>query len=53
MQGSILHLQHWQADSLPLSHLGSPLGLMKGLQMHETHLLLLITYEILLAPYHG
>ena len=24
-QGSILHLLHWQVDSLPLSHLGSPL----------------------------
>ena len=24
MQGSNLHLLHWQADSLPLSHLGSP-----------------------------
>ena len=23
-QGSNLHLLHWQADSLPLSHLGSP-----------------------------
>ena len=23
-QGSILHLLHWQAGSLPLSHLGSP-----------------------------
>jgi len=29
-QGSnprLLHLLHWKADSLPLSHLGSPTGL--------------------------
>ena len=25
-QGLNLHLLHWQADSLPLSHLGSPYG---------------------------
>ena len=25
-QGSNLHLLHWQADSLPLSHQGSPIG---------------------------
>ena len=32
-QGSnlhLFHLLHWQADSLPLSHLGSPSGIMTG-----------------------
>ena len=28
-QGSNLHLLHWQVDSLPLSHLGSPLKMVR------------------------
>jgi hypothetical protein len=27
-----IHLQHWQADSLPLSQLGSPVTQLRGLE---------------------
>ena len=36
-QGSnptLLHLLHWQADSLPWSHLGNPTEFMRGLQTY-------------------
>ena len=48
IQGSNLHLLHWQADSLPLSHLGSPrwyveagqcLSLLIFLRREITHLM--------------
>ena len=32
----LLHHLHWQVDSLPLSHLGSPLIMNKMLQLHKT-----------------
>ena len=34
-QESNPHLLHWQADSLPLSHLGSPGGLGANIQMNN------------------
>ena len=42
-QGSDLHLLHWQVDSLPLSHLGSPFS-----ECHMVHQLLLE-----MTPYFG
>ena len=36
MQGSNLHLLHWQADSLPLRHLGSPIKSLKPINFRKS-----------------
>ena len=35
-QGSNLHPLHWQVDSLPAYHLGSPIGITKAIQISNS-----------------
>ena len=55
-QGLTLHLLHWQVDSLPLSHLGSPAFLyMYAITLHSafSSLILKITLiQLLLSHYY-